>query len=56
MRKSVAARRLQTSLLVVGELRFGPFGRAGGRLLLTLLSTRHERRSTLVTVNLVSSA
>jgi len=48
-------RLLRTSLLIVDELGFVPFERAGGELLFNLLSERHERRSTLVTTNLAFS-
>lgn len=42
----------QVALLIVDELGFVPFDRAGGELLFNLLSDRYERRSTLVTTNL----
>lgn len=46
-------RRYQgVDLLVVDELGFVPFDRAGGELLFNLLAERYERRSTLVTTNL----
>jgi DNA replication protein DnaC len=46
-------RRLQRAdLLVVDELGFVPFDRAGGELLFNLLSERYETRSTIVTTNL----
>ena len=46
-------RRLERAdLLIVDELGFVPFDRAGGELLFNLLSERYERRSTLVTTNL----
>jgi len=45
-------RFLRSSLLIIDELGFVPFERAGGELLFNLLSERHERRSTLVTTNL----
>ena len=46
-------RRLERDdLLIVDELGFVPFDRAGGELLFNLLSERYERRSTLVTTNL----
>lgn len=46
-------RRLQRAdLLIVDELGFVPFERAGGELLFNLLSDRYERRSTAVTSNL----
>lgn len=45
--------RLQKAdLLIVDELGFVPFDRAGGELLFNLLAERYERRSTLVTSNL----
>src|SRR5258708_39990675 len=46
-------RRLQqVDLLVVDELGFVPFDRAGGELLFNLLTERYERRSVIVTTNL----
>jgi DNA replication protein DnaC len=46
-------RRLHgVDLLIVDELGFVPFDRAGGELLFNLLSERYERRSTMVTTNL----
>lgn len=39
-------------VLVVDELGFVPFERAGGELLFDVLSTRHERRATVMTSNL----
>lgn len=39
-------------LLIVDELGFVPFERAGGELLFNLLSERNETRSTLLTTNL----
>jgi len=45
----------RVALLIVDELGFVPFDRAGGELLFNLLSERHERRSTLVTTNLAFS-
>ena len=48
-------RLLRASLLIIDELGFVPFERAGGELLFNLLSERHERRSTVVTTNLAFS-
>lgn len=46
-------RRLyQVELLVLDELGFVPFDRAGGELLFNMLAERYERRSILVTTNL----
>jgi DNA replication protein DnaC len=46
-------RRLQrVDLLIVDELGFVPFDRAGGELLFNLLAERYEKRSVLVTTNL----
>jgi len=46
-------RRLERDdLLIVDELGFVPFDRAGSELLFNLLSERYERRSTLITTNL----
>jgi DNA replication protein DnaC len=46
-------RRLQTAeLLIVDELGFVPFDRAGGELLFNLLSERHGRKSVIITTNL----
>ena len=45
----------RADLLIVDELGFVPFDRAGGELLFNLLSERYERRSTLVTTNLAFS-
>ena len=39
-------------LLIVDELGFVPFDRAGGELLFNLLAERYERKSTIVTTNL----
>lgn len=45
--------RLQRAdLLIIDELGFVPFDRAGGELLFNLMAERYERRSTLVTTNL----
>jgi len=47
-------RRLERDdLLIIDELGFVPFDRAGGELLFNLLSERYERRSTLITTNLL---
>jgi DNA replication protein DnaC len=46
-------RRLQrVDLLVLDELGFVPFDRAGGELLFNVLSERHGRRSAVITTNL----
>lgn len=46
-------RRLQhVDLLIVDELGFVPFDRAGGELLFNLLAERYERHSVIVTTNL----
>jgi len=46
-------RRLQRAdLLVLDELGFVPFDRAGGELLFNLLAERYEKRSVIVTTNL----
>ena len=46
-------RRLHlVDVLIVDELGFVPFDRAGGELLFNLLTDRYERRSTVVTTNL----
>src|SRR6266478_9328194 len=42
----------KVALLVVDELGFVPFERAGGELLFNLLAQRYERRSTIITSNL----
>lgn len=42
----------KVDLLVLDELGFVPFDRAGGELLFNLLADRYEHRSTLVTTNL----
>ena len=45
--------RLQRSaVVVIDELGFVPFERAGGELLFDVLSNRHERRATILTSNL----
>ena len=48
--------RLQrVDLLILDELGFVPFDRAGGELLFNVLADRYERRSTVVTSNLAFS-
>ena len=42
----------KVDLLIVDELGFVPFDRAGGELLFNLLAERYERKSVLVTSNL----
>ncbi len=42
----------RVDLLILDELGFVPFERAGGELLFDLLSERHEIRSTMITTNL----
>jgi DNA replication protein DnaC len=46
------ARLRRVDLLVIDELGFVPFDRAGGELLFGVFADRYERRSTLVTTNL----
>ena len=43
---------LRADLLILDELGFVPFDRAGGELLFNVFAERYERRSTLVTTNL----
>lgn len=45
-------RLLRVDLLIVDELGFVPFDRAGGELLFNVITERYERRSVLVTTNL----
>jgi DNA replication protein DnaC len=45
----------RVALLVVDELGFVPFEKAGGELLFDVLSTRHERGATVLTSNLAFS-
>ncbi len=49
---SLHRRTQRADLLVLDELGFVPFDRAGGELLFNLLSERYEARSTSVTTNL----
>lgn len=49
---SLQRRLQQVDLLVLDELGFVPFDRAGGELLFNLLTERYERRSVIVTTNL----
>lgn len=48
-------RLLKVDLLIVDELGFVPFERAGGEMLFNLLAERHSQRSTAVTSNLAFS-
>jgi len=48
-------RMQRVDLLIIDELGFVPFDRAGGELLFDLISDRYERRSTMVTTNLAFS-
>ena len=45
-------RLLRVDLLILDELGFVPFDRAGGELLFNVIAERYERRSVLVTTNL----
>ena len=49
------SRYQRVDLLIIDELGFVPFDRAGGELLFNLLSDRYERKSTMVTTNLAFS-
>ena len=46
------ARFQRVDLLILDELGFVPFDKAGGELLFNLLSERYEKRSTVITTNL----
>ena len=45
-------RLLRVDVLLIDELGFVPFERAGGELLFNLITDRYERRATVVTTNL----
>jgi DNA replication protein DnaC len=45
-------RLLKQDVIIVDELGFVPFDRAGGEVLFNVLSERYERRATLITTNL----
>lgn len=45
-------RLLRVDVLIIDELGFVPFERAGGELLFNLITDRYERRATVVTPNL----
>jgi len=45
-------RLLRVDALIIDELGFVPFDRAGGELLFNLITDRYERRATVVTTNL----
>jgi len=54
---SLRKKRLKVDLLIVDELGYTPFDRAGGELLHGVLCERYDaRRSVLVTTNLYSEA
>src|SRR6516164_10948891 len=42
----------KVALLIIDELGFVPFERAGGELLFNLLAQRYEQRATIITTNL----
>lgn len=48
----IQRRLARVDLLIIDELGFVPFDRAGGELLFNAIAARHERRSVLVTTNL----
>jgi DNA replication protein DnaC len=48
----VQQRLVKVTLLIVDELGFVPFERAGGELLFNILAERHGQRSTSITSNL----
>jgi DNA replication protein DnaC len=48
----VQQRLVKVDLLLVDELGFVPFERAGGELLFNILAERHGQRSTVITSNL----
>ncbi len=52
---NLQARLRRVALLVIDELGFVPFDRAGGELLFNLIADRYERHSTIVTTNLAFS-
>ncbi len=43
---------MRIDLLILDELGFVPFDRAGGELLFNVIAERYERRSVLITTNL----
>ena len=45
-------RMLRADWLILDELGFVPFGRAGGGLLFNVVAERHEKRSVLITTDL----
>src|ERR1700731_2246149 len=50
--RSLQQRYEKVGLLIVDELGFVPFERAGGELLFNLLAQQYERRATIITTNL----